>query len=159
MRFLLDAHVSGPEVGSRLRAAGHDVRALDQEPALEGLDDEDILALASEDQRILITHDISDFPGILRDCAAEQRSHAGVLLVYGIDHREFDLIVHGIERWLDLYPQPDAWLDLAAVLDRTFAASRPTPEELSARIATRGAVETIESSESVVRAIRDRGEN
>jgi predicted nuclease of predicted toxin-antitoxin system len=131
LRFLLDAHVSGPEVGSRLRAAGHDVRALDQEPDLEGLDDEDVLTLAREDQRILITHDISDFPGILRDWATEQRSHPGVILVYGIDHREFDLVVHGVGRWLDLHPQSDAWTDLAAVLDRAFATSRPAPEELS----------------------------
>lgn len=123
MRFLLDAHVSGPEVGSRLRAAGHDVRALDQEPALEGLDDEDVLTLARADQRILITHDISDFPNILREWAAEQRSHPGVILVYGIDHREFDLVAHGVERWLDLHPQPDAWTDLAAVLNRAFASS------------------------------------
>lgn len=115
MRFLLDAHVSGPEVGTRLRSAGHDVRALDQEPALEGLDDEDVLTLAGDDQRILITHDISDFPGILRDWAAEQRSHAGVILVYGIDHSEFDLVVQGVERWLDLHPQPETWTDLAVV--------------------------------------------
>lgn len=99
------------------------MRALDQEPALEGLDDEDVLTLARADQRILITHDISDFPNILREWAAEQRSHPGVILVYGIDHREFDLVAHGVERWLDLHPQPDAWTDLAAVLNRAFASS------------------------------------
>jgi antitoxin FitA len=38
------------------------------------------------------------------------------------------------------------------------AASRPTPAELAARIAARGAVELSEPSELVVRAIRDRGE-
>ena len=122
MRFLLDAHVSGPKVGNRLKAAGHDVRALDQEPALEGLDDEDVLALACADKRILVTNDISDFPNILREWAAAQRSHPGVILVYGIDHREFDLVVHGIEHWLDLHPEPGAWTDLAAVLDRAFAS-------------------------------------
>jgi len=42
------------------------------------------------------------------------------------------------------------------VLQRT--ASRPTPEELSARIAARGAVELDESSEAAVRAIREHGE-
>lgn len=123
MRFLLDAHVSGPKVGNRLEAAGHDVRALDQEPALEGLDDEDVLALACEDKRILVTNDISDFPNILREWAAAQRSHPGVILVYGIDHREFEFVVRGIQRWLDLHPEPGAWTDLAAVVDRTFASS------------------------------------
>ncbi len=122
MRLLLDAHVSGPRVGRRLQAKGHDVRALDQEPALEGLDDEEVLALASEDRCILVTHNVRDFPSILREWAAAQRSHAGAILVYGVDHREFELIVRGIERWLELYPEPARWIDLAAVLDRDFAS-------------------------------------
>lgn len=118
MRLLLDAHVSGPRVGRRLQAAGHDVLALDQEPSLEGLDDSDVLALAAAEQRILVTHSIRDFPDILREWADAQRSHAGAIFVYGIDHREFELIVRGIERWLALYPQQSSWSDLAAVLDR-----------------------------------------
>jgi predicted nuclease of predicted toxin-antitoxin system len=122
VRLLLDAHVSGPRVGSRLQVVGHDVRALDQEPDLEGLDDEDLLALAHEDQRILVTNDIGDFPSILREWAATQRAHAGVILVYGTDHRQFDLVVRGIQRWLELYPEPASWIDLAAVLDHHFAS-------------------------------------
>ncbi len=122
MRLLLDAHVSGPRVGAKLQTSGHDVRALDQEPALEGLDDESVLALAAEEQRILVTHNIADFPSILREWAEQQRSHAGAILVYGIDHNEFELITAGIERWLALYPQPASWIDLAVVLDRDFAS-------------------------------------
>ena len=123
MRLLLDAHVCGPNVGQRLQAKGHDVLALDQEPALEGLDDENVLALASEDQRILVIHNIRDFPEILRDWAQAQRSHAGAILVCGIDHSEFELIVGGVEHWLELYPEPASWIDLAAVLDRDFASA------------------------------------
>ena len=66
MRLLLDAHVSGPSVGRKLEAAGHDVQALDREPDLEGLDDDDVLALATEERRILVTHNVSDFPRILQ---------------------------------------------------------------------------------------------
>ena len=40
----------------------------------------------------------------------------------------------------------------------TRAASRPTPAELSARIAVRGSVEPHESSALAVRSIRDHGE-
>lgn len=90
MRLLLDAHVSGRAVGSRLEASGHDVKALDAEPALEGLDDDDVLALAVGEGRILVTHNVADFPRILREWAASGRPHAGVILVYRIDHREFD---------------------------------------------------------------------
>ncbi len=122
MRLLLDAHVSGPRVGRRLQEGGHDVRALDQEPALEGLEDDDVLALASEEHRILVTHNVRDFPDILREWAAAQRSHAGAILVYGIDHSEFELIGRGIERWFELYPEPTSWKDLAVILDRDFGS-------------------------------------
>lgn len=122
MRFLLDAHVSGPRVGERLSAAGHDVRDIDQEPALEGLDDDDVLALAAAEERILVTHNVRDFPAILREWAAAQRTHSGAILVHGIDHREFELVLRGIERSLRLYPQPEAWRDLAIVISSDFAA-------------------------------------
>lgn len=89
---------------------------------LEGLDDESVLALAYEDRRVLVTHNIRDFPDIVREWAAAQRPHAGVILVYAIDHREFQLVVRGVERWLELYPEPTRWIDLAAVLDRDFAS-------------------------------------
>ena len=92
MRLLLDAHVSGRNVCRALRAAGHDVRAFDQEPEHEGLDDEDVLALAVADGRIFVTHKVADFPELIREWAAAGRSHAGVILVYGLDHREFGLI-------------------------------------------------------------------
>jgi predicted nuclease of predicted toxin-antitoxin system len=121
VRLLLDAHVSGPRVGQRLAAAGHEVRALDQELALEGLDDDEVLALAVAEGRILVTHNVRDFPVILREWAAAERSHAGVILVYGIDHREFDLIVRGIELCFELYPDAASWQDLAVVVNRDFA--------------------------------------
>lgn len=96
--------------------------ALDQEPALEGLEDENVLTLASQEERIVVTNDVGDFPNILREWAAAQRSHVGVILVYGIDHREFELIIRGIQRWLELYPQPGSWIDLTVAVDRDFAS-------------------------------------
>lgn len=122
MRLLLDAHVSGPSVGGQLSDKGHDVRALDQEPEHEGLEDEDVLALASEDERILVTHNVADFPELLREWAAGGRSHAGVILVYGIEHSEFGLILRGIEHWLELRPRQEEWLDFPAVASREFAS-------------------------------------
>jgi hypothetical protein len=49
--------------GRRLEAHGHEVRALDQEPALEGIDDEEVLTTtAAAEHRILVTHNVCDFP-------------------------------------------------------------------------------------------------
>lgn len=124
MRLLLDAHVSGPRIGRALEEAGHDVRVLDQEPELEGLTDDDVLALGAGDRRILVTHNIRDFPGIIGEWMEAQRVHAGAILVYGIDHCEFALVTGGIERLLDLRPNADEWQDLTVVLDRGFASNR-----------------------------------
>jgi hypothetical protein len=95
--------------------------ALDLEPALEGLDDDHVLALAATELRILVTHNVADVPRILREWAADQRAHAGVILVYGIDQSEFALIARGIERWLQLRPDHADWTDVLAILDRRFA--------------------------------------
>lgn len=121
MRLLLDAHVSGPKIGRRLQAAGHDVRALDQEPELEALADEHVLALATAESRILVTHNVHDFPAVLRQWAQADRSHAGVILVYGIALNEFDVLERGIEAWLQRRPSQADWRDYPAVLDRELA--------------------------------------
>lgn len=81
------------------------------------------MALAAEEKRILVTHNIRDFPDILREWAIAQRSHAGAILVYGIDHREFNLVVRGIERCLARYPEPEHWVDLAVVVNRDSGAT------------------------------------
>ncbi len=120
MRLLLDAHVSGRRVGGALRVHGHDVRALDQERQLEGLSDHEVLELAAAEQRILVTHNIAHFPAILRAWAEAARSHAGVILVYGIGHNEFDVVARGLEGLLELRPSQEAWLDYPAILNRSF---------------------------------------
>ncbi len=127
MRLLLDAHVSGLSVGGPLSHDGHDVRALDQEPELEGLEDEEVLALASEDERILVTHNVADFPEIVREWGGAGHSHAGVILVYGIEHSEFGLILRGIERRLELRLGQEDWVDFPAVLGRELPCRRPRP--------------------------------
>lgn len=122
MRLLLDAHVSARRVGRPLARKGHDVLALGEDAAHEGLDDEDVLALATGDQRILVTHDVEDFPPILREWAAEGRSHAGVILVHGIDHSEFGLVLVGVRKLLDARPVQEDWI-VCDVLSRNRVES------------------------------------
>ena len=122
MRLLLDAHISARGVGRPLGRKGHDVLALSEDAAHEGLDDEEVLAVATAQRRILVTHDLEDFPPILREWAAEARSHAGVILVHGIDHAEFGLVIAGVVKLLTDRPSQEAWLDVCEALSRERAA-------------------------------------
>jgi hypothetical protein len=123
VRILLDAHVSGRRIGAALRAEGHDVLALDEDTDLGALADPDVLALAAADGRILITFDQRHFAPLLREWAEAGRTHAGCILVYGLDHSEFALILCGIRRLLDERPRQEDWVDLADALTRRRASS------------------------------------
>lgn len=122
MRLLLDHDVSGPRVGERLAARGHDVRALDQEPKHAGLSGDEELRLATSDNRIVVTHDVNTFPPLLREFAERGEPHAGAIIVVAIRSRDFDLIVRAVEAWLTRYPQPDQWRDLTVFATQSDAA-------------------------------------
>lgn len=119
MRLLLDHDVSGPQVGSRLAARGHDVRALDQEPSHAGLADDDVLRLAAADERILVTHDVNTFPTVLRDFAERDEPHAGAIVLVAIRSRDFDLIVRAVESRFERYPRQEEWRNLAVSATRS----------------------------------------
>ena len=85
-------------VGSGLRHRGYDVRAVDEEQALEGLGDPDLLDLATQDGRVLVTCNVRDFSPLLVEWASDGRDHAGVLLVpSSILHHELGVIVNGVQ--------------------------------------------------------------
>jgi NAD(P)-dependent dehydrogenase (short-subunit alcohol dehydrogenase family) len=118
LRLLLDAHVSGRVMATALAKRGHDVRALTDEPALEGLDDEDVLRLAVEQDRILVTYDVKDFPPLLRAWAEAGRGHAGCDVVHGLDHREFGRLLRGLDCLFTARPAHEEWRNLAVFLSR-----------------------------------------
>jgi predicted nuclease of predicted toxin-antitoxin system len=113
VRLFLDAHVSARRIATVLRER-HDVRAADEEHELDGSDDERLLALASEEGRIMVTFNIADFARITTEWAAASRTHAGCLLIVGIDHAEFGLILRVIEHALSTRPDQAAWVDYTA---------------------------------------------
>ena len=80
-RFLLDEHVWGGlvEVGRRLRA---DV-VLAQTQLPEGTDDEDLLAYAARQERVLLTSNAQDFGPIAAAWFLAGREHWGILIVPG----------------------------------------------------------------------------
>jgi hypothetical protein len=123
VRILLDAHVSGRRIGDALRADGHDVLALGEDADLGALPDADVLALAASDRRILITFNHRHFVPLLRQWAEAGQTHHGCIIVYGLDHGEFGLILRGIRRLLDERPRQEDWIDLVDALTRRLAST------------------------------------
>lgn len=118
MRLFLDAHVSGRRVARALRKAGHDVRAADEERDLDGMSDEDLLALATAAERVLVTFNVADLPGIVRRWAEAGRAHAGCAIIVGVDHSEFGVIIRIVQRALQARPDPRDWLDYTCFVAR-----------------------------------------
>ena len=113
MRLFLDAHVSARRIAAALREQ-HDVRAADEERELDGWEDEALLALATEQGRIMVTFNVKDFARITTEWAAAGKSHAGCLLIVGIDHAEFGLILRVIDHALSTRDEQAAWIGYTA---------------------------------------------
>lgn len=102
-----------------LRAGGHDVRCAAEERELDGCADEELLAVAAGEQRLLVTCDVNDFPVIVRHWAEAGRTHAGCAIVVGIDHGEFGAILDAIGSALATYSRQADWTNLTLFLART----------------------------------------
>jgi predicted nuclease of predicted toxin-antitoxin system len=116
VRLLLDANLSPRRIASRLRAAGHDVLALAEDAALEGLDDPAVLELSASQNRVLITRNSRDFAPLAREWAEAQRSHASIILIWTFDHSQFRQIVEGIENHLQQRPTQKDWRGLVVAV-------------------------------------------
>jgi hypothetical protein len=116
VRLLLDANLSPRGIDTPLQAAGHDVRALAAGPRFEGLDDPLVLELAAVEQRLLITRNSRDFAPLAREWAEASRHHAGLILIWTLDHSLFAAILTGVERHLEHWPEQEQLRDLAVAL-------------------------------------------
>lgn len=116
MRLLLDAHLSWRRIGVPLRAAGHDVLALSERLDLEGLSDPEVLALAAEEGRILVTRNSRDFAPLLREWAGAGRHHSGCILIWTLGHQQFSEIIEAVTGLLEKRPEQGNWLDAAVAI-------------------------------------------
>ena len=116
MRLLLDAHLSPKRVGAVPTGNGHDVLSLAADATLGALDDPEVLALAAEQDRIVITRNARDFAPLQREWAETGRHHCGCILVRTIEHHEFGRIVATVERLLTDRPEAEQWVDLAIAI-------------------------------------------
>jgi predicted nuclease of predicted toxin-antitoxin system len=116
LRILLDAHLSATRIAEPLRAAGHDVRALQEERELDGLDDALVLELAVAEGRTLVTRDSRHFAPLVSRWAGEGRDHAGCILIWSLGHAEFGAIVVGIEQLFADRSRQEAWVGMTLAL-------------------------------------------
>ncbi len=116
MRLLLDANLSPKRIGTSLQRRGHDVVSLATDAVLGALDDPEVLALAADESRILITRNARDFAPLLREWAEADRHHAGCILIWTLEHQQFGPIIRGVARLLDERPDPEDWRDLTVAL-------------------------------------------
>lgn len=79
--ILLDADVP-PAVADTLTKLGHDAVAASGDPALEVLNDQDLLREATRQGRVFVTFNIADFSEAARRFAHEQEDHAGIVLIH-----------------------------------------------------------------------------
>ncbi len=90
--------------------------ALAEEAAFDGLADPEVLELAASQQRILITRNSRDFAPLARQWAEAQRPHAGIILIWTLQHNQFGEIVSGLNRLLDQRPAQERWQDITVAL-------------------------------------------
>jgi predicted nuclease of predicted toxin-antitoxin system len=121
LRLLLDAHISSARIAVPLRKAGHDLRSVDEERELDGWADEALLALATDEGRVMVTFDVKDFPDIARRWAEAGRPHRGLAIVVGVDHGEFGEILRILAGLFQERPDRDNWQDYTC-----FGARRET---------------------------------
>lgn len=116
MRLLLDADLSGRRIARALRRDGHDVTALTDHPAFEGLADDEVLTLAAAEERILVTRNSRDFAPLLRSWAEAGRVHAGCVLIWTLKHDDYGPILRGLRALLQARPDQEAWRDITMAL-------------------------------------------
>ncbi len=80
--------------------------------------DEDLLLLAAEESRVVVTFDVGDFAALARRWAADGRSHAGVAAIVGIDTSEFGPILHLLRGVLAERSHHQDWTDVVLFLPR-----------------------------------------
>jgi predicted nuclease of predicted toxin-antitoxin system len=80
MRALLDEQLSA-EIARELRRRGCDVEAVTERRDLVGASDEQIVELAGQEARAVITNNIRDFRPIAARRLAQGKRHAGLILL------------------------------------------------------------------------------
>lgn len=105
MKLLLDEQISG-KVAKRLRGRGHDVLTVTADPALRGLADPDLFETAQRQKRTVVTYNRADFEALIREYAAANHEHHGLVIVHPIrfPSQEFSRLATALAAFMDTFP-------------------------------------------------------
>ncbi len=78
LRLLLDEHFS-PQIARQLRGRGHDIVAARERTDLHGLPDHQLLAVATDERRAIVTENVADFAELHRQSVLGGEPHAGII--------------------------------------------------------------------------------
>lgn len=117
MRLLLGEMLS-PLIAAILRDRGHDVIAIKDDPLLVGLDDAEVLAVARESGRALVTDNLVDFRA-LHHAALQPGGpgHCGMVFIpggYARTRSDVGRIADALEALLRAHPGDDDLRDTEA---------------------------------------------
>lgn len=106
VRLLLDEHFS-PEIARQLRARGHDVIAVKEQPDLIGRADRVHFASMPEQRRAIVTQDLGDFRPLLAEAIRAATKTYGLVCVparVSLSRSAIGQIVESLEQLLQQHP-------------------------------------------------------
>jgi predicted nuclease of predicted toxin-antitoxin system len=118
IRLLLDVHYSRQRIGRVLATDGFDVRAAVDDANLEELPDDELLAVAIAEQRIMVTADTGHFNQLLVRLAQDAIDHTGVILVpSSVPNNAYGVILESLREVLHS-TEPSDWVNRVIWLPR-----------------------------------------
>jgi predicted nuclease of predicted toxin-antitoxin system len=111
MRLVLDEHLD-KAIAVELRRRGYDVVAVTEDPALEGMKDQELYDWATQGRRVVATYDASGFRPLIDARSIGGEPAAGVILISPKRHpqgpQSYGAVIRDLARILDENPDPDA---------------------------------------------------
>jgi hypothetical protein len=83
-----------------------------------GLGDEQLLELAADEGRVMITFDVKDFTVIACRWAEAGKAHAGLGIVVGIDRGEIGTILDALAREMNMRSAQAEWTNTTLFIAR-----------------------------------------
>jgi predicted nuclease of predicted toxin-antitoxin system len=105
VKLLLDEQISG-KVAERLRERGHDALAVTADATLRGLSDSELFEAAQRQKQAVVTYNRVDFEAIIREYAAANREHHGLVIVHPVrfPSQEFSRLAKALAALADDFP-------------------------------------------------------